>query len=65
MQPSIARRLTADEKMAIIASLAEATGCPIDLVDLRRVGEPLMGQILTHGWRLMGSDFAYAPWVGQ
>ena len=56
-------RLTADEKMDIIASLAEATGRPIDLVDLRQVGEPLMGQILTHGWRLMGSDLAYAPWI--
>ena len=56
-------RLTADEKMDIIASLAEATGRPIDLVDLRQVGEPLMGQILTHGLRLMGSDLAYAPWI--
>ena len=56
-------RLTADEKMGIIASLAEATGRPIDLVDLRQAGEPLLGQILTHGWRLMGSDLAYAPWI--
>ena len=56
-------RLTTDEKMDIIASLAEATGRPIDLVDLRQAGEPLMGQILTHGWRLMGSDLAYAPWI--
>ena len=56
-------RLTADEKMDIIASLAEATGRPIDLVDLRQAGEPLLGQILTHGLRLMGSDIAYAPWI--
>ena len=56
-------RLTSDEKIDIIASLAEATGRPIDLVDLRQVGEPLLGQILTHGWRLMGSDLAYAPWI--
>ena len=56
-------RLTAEEKMDIIASLAEATGRPIDLVDLRQAGEPLLGQILTHGWRLMGSDLAYAPWI--
>ena len=56
-------RLTADEKMDIIASLAEATGRPIDLVDLRQAGEPLLGQVLTHGWRLMGSDIAYAPWI--
>ena len=56
-------RLTSDEKMDIIASLAEATGRPIDLVDLRQAGEPLMGQILTHGLRLMGTDLAYAPWI--
>ena len=56
-------RLTADEKMDIIASLAEATGRPIDLVDLRQAGEPLLGQILTRGLRLMGSDIAYAPWI--
>ena len=56
-------RLTVDEKMDIIACLAEATGRPIDLVDLRQAGEPLLGQILTHGWRLMGSDLAHAPWI--
>lgn len=56
-------RLTTDEKMDIIASLAEATGRPIDLVDLRQAGEPLLGQILTRGLRLMGSDIAYAPWI--
>ena len=56
-------RLTVDEKMDIIACLAEATGRPIDLVDLRQAGEPLLGQILTHGWRLMGSDLALAPWI--
>ncbi len=56
-------RLTTDEKMDIIASLAEATGRPIDLVDLRQAGEPLLGQVLAHCWRLMGSDIAYAPWI--
>ena len=56
-------RLTVDEKMDIIACLAEATGRPIDLVDLRQAGEPLLGQILTHGWRLMGSDLAHALWI--
>ncbi len=56
-------RLMVDEKMDIIACLAEATWRPIDLVDLRQAGEPLLGQILTHGWRLMGSDRAHAPWI--
>lgn len=52
--------LTASEKMALIAVLAESTGRPIDLVDLHSVGEPLLGQILRHGKRLLGSDTDYA-----
>lgn len=37
--------LTAQRKMALIAELAQATGRPIDLIDLRTAGEPLLGQI--------------------
>ena len=48
-------------RMAMVAELAEATGRAIDLIDLRTVGEPLLGQILVHGRRLLGSDEAYAP----
>ena len=50
--------LTAQRKMALIAELAQATGRPIDLIDLRTAGEPLLGQILQHGKRLFGSDEA-------
>jgi predicted nucleotidyltransferase len=53
-------RLTVDEKMALISALAERTGRPVDLVDLHVVGEPLLGQILRHGKRVMGSDTHYA-----
>ena len=53
-------RLTADEKIALISALAERTGRPVDLVDLHVVGEPLLGQILRHGKRVMGSDTHYA-----
>lgn len=59
------RPLTAPEKMAIIEALAEQTGRPIDLVDLRTAGEPLLGQILRHGRRLLGSDTAYAQLVSR
>jgi hypothetical protein len=52
--------LTAHEKIALVEKLAEATGLPIDLIDLERAGEPLLGQILKHGIRLLGSDEAYA-----
>lgn len=54
------RRLTASEKMALISELAGSTGRPVDLVDLHAVGEPLLGQILRHGKRILGSDTHYA-----
>lgn len=50
--------LTAERKMALITEPAQATGRPIDLIDLRTAGEPLLGQILQHGKRLFGSDEA-------
>lgn len=54
------RRLTVSEKMALISELAEKTGRPVDLVDIHAVGEPLLGQILRHGKRILGSDTHYA-----
>lgn len=56
-------RLTAGEKMALISELAARTGRPVDLVDLRVVGEPLLGQILRHGKRILGSDERYAALI--
>jgi hypothetical protein len=32
----------------------------VDLVDLHTVGEPLLGQILRHGKRLLGGGTCYA-----
>jgi uncharacterized protein len=52
--------LTAADKIALIEKLAQATGLPIDLIDLKLAGEPLLGQILKHGVRLLGSDEDYA-----
>jgi len=51
--------------MNIIAALAESTGRPIDLIDLKAVAEPLLGQIVRHGRRLMGSDGAYGRLISQ
>jgi len=53
------RPLTAERKQALIERLAEATGRPVDLVDLHTVGEPFLGQILQKGVRLAGSDTEY------
>lgn len=54
-----AQVLTAGQKMALIADLAQATGRSVDLIDLHTVGEPLLGQILKHGQRLLGSNDAH------
>lgn len=62
---SAQRPLTADETIALIEALAEQTGRAIDLVDLRVVGEPLLGQIVRHGRRLFGSDSAYGQLISR
>lgn len=59
------RALTAVEKMDIIAALAAQTGRPIDLIDLKVVSEPLLGQIVRHGRRLLGSDGAYGQLISR
>ena len=50
------RPLTVPDKMALIETLASALGRPVDLVDLRSVGEPLLGRILTEGERILVRD---------
>ena len=57
--------LTVDEKIVIISALAEKTGRPVDLVDLKVVGEPLLGQIVQHGRRLLGSDGEYGRLISR
>lgn len=57
--------LTASEKMDIIAALTDVTGRPVDLIDLKVVAEPLLGQIVRHGRRLLGSDKAYGQLIAQ
>lgn len=44
--------LSAGQRSHLIEQLAEVTGRPVDLVDLRRVGEPLLGEILRDGMRV-------------
>ena len=59
----VGRLLDAESKMALIGKLAERTGRTIDLIDLRTVGEPLLGQILKYGKRLAGDDAIYAELI--
>ena len=38
---------------------------PIDLIDLKDVGEPLLGQIIAKGRRIRGSDTAYGKLLAR
>jgi predicted nucleotidyltransferase len=57
--------LTADEKIALVSALADCTGRPIDLIDLKVVSEPLLGQIVRHGRRILGSDTLYGELISR
>lgn len=57
--------ITIEQKIAIISSLAECIGRPIDLIDLREVTEPLLGQIVKHGQRVLGSDALYGDLISR
>ena len=54
------RPLTVAEKMRLITELAAGIGRPVDLVDIRTAGEPLLGQILKYGIRILGGNTQYA-----
>ena len=60
-----AQSLNQESKSALIADLAENLGRPVDLIDLTTVGEPLLGQILRHGRRVLGSDERYARLISR
>lgn len=53
------RALSAEEKITLIEALAHKTGRAIDLVDLAHAPEPLLGQIVQHGKRIVGSDVEF------
>jgi uncharacterized protein len=54
------RSLETHEKVQLIAELAEALGRPVDLVDIYSAGEPLLGQIVTRGKKILGTDADFA-----
>jgi predicted nucleotidyltransferase len=57
--------LNAHKKIALVSALADCTGRPIDLIDLKVVSEPLLGQILRHGRRILGSDNLYGELISR
>lgn len=60
-----AKPLDAVSRMQLVEELALAIGRPVDLIDLRTVGEPLLGQILKHGKRIIGSPATHANLVSR
>ena len=48
------KRLTADERIAITEALALAFNRPVDLIDLRTAGQPLLDQIVSNGIQVLG-----------
>jgi len=59
------RTLATHEKIALIGALADCTGRSIDLIDLSVVSEPLLGQIVRHGRRVLGSDTLYGKLISR
>ncbi len=59
------RVLTAQEQITLISALAEQIGRPVDLIDLNTVTEPLLGQIVRHGRRILGSDTMYGDLIAR
>lgn len=55
--------MTADEKVALIDDVASAIGRPVDLIDLQTAGEPLLGQVISHGRRILGNDTHFAELI--
>lgn len=56
------KSLTTAQHVSLVEDLALATGRPIDLIDLKTAGEPLLGEIL-QGVRLIGSDTNHAELI--
>ena len=49
----------------LIGDIAAITGRAVDLIDLKTVGQPLLGQIIKHGLRLVGDDASYGALLSK
>ena len=52
--------LSPGDKMRLIEVITQASGRAVDLIDLSTAGQPLLGQILRDGQRIVGSSAALA-----
>jgi len=56
-------KLSTDEKIQLIEAFAQKIGRPVDLIDLFDPPQPLLGQIIKTGRRILGTDDAFANLV--
>ncbi|UZJ41984.1 nucleotidyltransferase domain-containing protein [Prosthecochloris sp. SCSIO W1101] len=57
--------LDVSERMDLIGQIASVTGRSVDLVDLSSAGEPLLGEILSGGVRILGDDSFFACLISK
>jgi predicted nucleotidyltransferase len=57
--------LDASERMDLIGRIASITGRSVDLVDLSSAGEPLLGEIVSGGVRILGDDSHFARLISK
>jgi predicted nucleotidyltransferase len=55
--------MAVEQHVSLISDLGLATGRAVDLIDLRTVGEPLLGQILQSGRRIGGEHAVHAQYI--
>lgn len=63
VQLSSGKTITAKEKLNYLTELAKLLGIDIDIIDLNKVGQPLLSQIIKYGKRLKGSQTHYVELV--
>jgi len=56
-------KMDSELKISLIEALARSTGRSIDLIDLRTAGQPLLGEIIETGTRILGSNDEFASLV--
>jgi predicted nucleotidyltransferase len=60
-----AKPLSAAQNIELIGAVAEVTGRPVDLIDLRTAGPMIARQALTTGTRLYGGASAWTEEIGH
>jgi len=57
--------LDVTDKIQMIEKISAITGRAVDLIDLKTAGQPLLGQIIEHGMRLVGDDASYGALLSK